>query len=157
MSVPYPHCYWEFILSPFRLVNPPKQKTNHCFRLSGWMHWCYLKERKWQFSSFSPCFWGGFTDNQYIRCPVSRQFCRYSGVCRFFRGETFGYPAIHITDVRDTVYSCYTVFPEAFRHQASDVNQYVCMGIPVRFVRLRRSGRRIVDVDSFHDCLWHGV
>ena len=73
------------------------------------------------------------------------------------RGETFGYPAIHITDVRDTVYSCYTVFPEAFRHQASDVNQYVCMGIPVRFVRLRRSGRRIVDVDSFHDCLWHGV
>lgn len=58
MSVPYPRCYWEFILSPFRLVNPPKQKTNHCFRLSGWMHWCYLKERKWQFSSFSPCFWG---------------------------------------------------------------------------------------------------
>ena len=84
----------------------------------------------------------------------------FAGIPEFadsFGGETFGYPAIHITDVRDTVYSCYTVFPEAFRHQASDVNQYVCMGIPVRFVRLRRSGRRIVDVDSFHDCLWHGV
>ena len=27
-------------------------------RIHIWMHWCYLKERKWQFSSFSPCFWG---------------------------------------------------------------------------------------------------
>ena len=31
---------------------------NSSAQLSDWMHWCCSKERKWLFSSYSPCSWG---------------------------------------------------------------------------------------------------
>ena len=64
---------------------------------------------------------------------------------------------LSISQMSETLFILATILPETFRHQASDADQYVRLGIPVRAVWLRRSGFRSVDADSFHDRVWYGV
>ena len=52
----HPHSCWVYTLSPCRHANRPRQKRKHYFLPSDWMHSYYSKERKWLFSSCSPCF-----------------------------------------------------------------------------------------------------
>ena len=64
------------------------------------------------------------------------EFRQNTRICRLFRCQALGNPAVHLTNVRDTVYPGHSFLPEALRNQTCHAHQYVCLGIPIRTVWL---------------------